>query len=33
MGASGAAGTEVTPIIEFRDVLFSYAGHTVIDGI
>lgn len=33
MGASGAAGTEVTPLIEFRDVVFSYAGHTVIDGV
>ena len=33
MGASGAAGAEVTPLIEFRDVVFSYAGHTVVDGV
>lgn len=33
MGASGAAGTEITPLIEFRDVVFSYAGHTVVDGV
>ena len=33
MGASGAAGVESTPLIEFRDVAFSYAGHTVVDGV
>lgn len=33
MGASGAAGAETTPLIEFRDVVFSYAGHTVVDGV
>ena len=33
MGVSGAAGAEVTPLIEFRDVVFSYAGHTVVDGV
>ena len=33
MGASGAAGVETTPLIEFRDVVFSYAGHTVVDGV
>ncbi len=32
-GTNGAAGAEVTPLIEFRDVVFSYAGHTVIDGV
>lgn len=33
MGASDAVGTETTPLIEFRDVMFSYAGHTVVDGV
>ncbi len=33
MGVSGAAGAETTPLIEFRDVVFSYAGHTVVDGV
>ncbi len=33
MGASGAAGAKATPLIEFRDVVFSYAGHTVVDGV
>ena len=33
MGASGSAGAETTPLIEFRDVVFSYAGHTVVDGV
>ncbi len=33
MGASGAVGAEATPLIEFRDVVFSYAGHTVVDGV
>ena len=33
MGVSGVAGAEVTPLIEFRDVVFSYAGHTVVDGV
>ncbi len=33
MCASGAAGAETTPLIEFRDVVFSYAGHTVVDGV
>ena len=33
MDASGAAGAEITPLIEFRDVVFSYAGHTVVDGV
>lgn len=32
-GASGAGGTEVAPLIELRDVVFSYAGHTVVDGV
>ena len=33
MDASGSAGAETTPLIEFRDVVFSYAGHTVVDGV
>lgn len=33
MGASGAAGAKATPLIEFRNVGFSYAGHTVVDGV
>ena len=33
MGASGAAGAKATPLIEFRDVVFSYAGHTVVDSV
>ena len=33
MGASGVVGAEVTPLIEFRDVAFSYAGHTVVDSV
>ena len=33
MSVSGAAGAETTPLIEFRDVVFSYAGHTVVDGV
>ena len=33
MGASGVTGAEATPLIEFRDVVFSYAGHTVVDGV
>ena len=33
MGASGATGAKSVPLIEFRDVLFSYAGHTVVDGV
>lgn len=33
MGVSDAVGTETTPLIEFRDVVFSYAGHTVVDGV
>ena len=33
MGASGSANTEATPLIEFRDVVFSYAGHTVVDSV
>ena len=32
-GASGAGGAEVAPLIELRDVVFSYAGHTVVDGV
>ena len=30
--ASGA-GSAVTPLIELRDVVFSYSGHTVVDGV
>ena len=33
MGASGATGAKSVPLIEFRDVVFSYAGHTVVDGV
>ena len=33
MGVSGAAGAETTPLIELRDVVFSYTGHTVVDGV
>ena len=33
MGASGATGAKSVPLVEFRDVLFSYAGHTVVDGV
>ena len=32
-GASGAGGDEVAPLIELHDVVFSYAGHTVVDGV
>ena len=32
-GATGAGGTEAAPLIELRDVVFSYAGHTVVDGV
>ena len=32
-GTNGAGGAEVTPLIELRDVVFSYAGHTVVDGV
>ena len=32
-GASDAGGTEAAPLIELRDVVFSYAGHTVVDGV
>ena len=32
-GTNGAGGAETTPLIEFRDVVFSYAGHTVVDGV
>ena len=31
-GTNGA-GAEVAPLIELRDVVFSYAGHTVVDGV
>lgn len=31
-GTNGA-GAEVAPLIELRDVGFSYAGHTVVDGV
>ena len=30
---NGAGGAEVTPLIELRDVVFSYAEHTVVDGV
>ncbi len=30
---NGAGGAEVAPLIELRDVVFSYAGHTVVDGV
>ena len=33
MGVCGTASAEATPLIEFRDVVFSYAGHTVVDGV
>ena len=32
-GTNGAGGAEVTPLIELRDVVFSYAGHAVVDGV
>ena len=32
-GTNGAGGAEATPLIELRDVVFSYAGHTVVDGV
>ena len=32
-GTNGAGGTKVAPLIELRDVVFSYAGHTVVDGV
>ncbi|MFR3877973.1 MAG: energy-coupling factor ABC transporter ATP-binding protein [Collinsella sp.] len=32
-GTNGAGGAEVAPLIELRDVVFSYAGHTVVDGV
>lgn len=32
-GTNGAGGAEVVPLIELRDVVFSYAGHTVVDGV
>ena len=32
-GTNGACGAEVAPLIELRDVVFSYAGHTVVDGV
>ena len=28
-----ARGTGAAPLIELRDVVFSYAGHTVVDGV
>ena len=28
-GTNGAGGAEGAPLIELRDVVFSYAGHTV----
>ena len=32
-GTNGAGGAEVAPLIELRDAVFSYAGHTVVDGV
>ena len=32
-GTNGAGGVEGAPLIELRDVVFSYAGHTVVDGV
>ena len=32
-GTNGGGGAEVVPLIELRDVVFSYAGHTVVDGV
>ncbi|MFR2032224.1 MAG: energy-coupling factor ABC transporter ATP-binding protein [Collinsella sp.] len=32
-GTNGAGGVEATPLIELRDVVFSYAEHTVVDGV
>ena len=32
-GTNGAGGAEGAPLIELRDVVFSYAGHTVVDGV
>ena len=32
-GTNGAGGAEVAPLIELRNVVFSYAGHTVVDGV
>lgn len=32
-GTNGAGGAEVAPLIELRDVVFSYTGHTVVDGV
>ena len=31
-GTNGARA-EAMPLIELRDVVFSYAGHTVVDGV
>ena len=33
MDANNAGGAKVAPLIELRDVVFSYAGHTVVDGV
>ena len=32
-GTNGVGGAEVVPLIELRDVVFSYTGHTVVDGV
>ena len=32
-GTNAAGGAEDAPLIELRDVVFSYAGHTVVDGV
>ena len=32
-GTNGVGGAEVVPLIELRDVVFSYAGHTVVAGV
>ena len=32
-GTNGAGGAEDAPLIELRDVVFSYSGHTVVDGV
>ena len=32
-GTNGVGGAEDTPLIELRDVVFSYTGHTVVDGV
>lgn len=33
VGVRDAHGAGAVPLIELRDVVFSYAGHTVVDGV